>query len=188
MNIFFFSRTCQTSKMLFTILKNEGFIEYFKLFCVEDHLNEIPKQLKRVPTLLVSNIKKPLEVEEAFKWVETMKAIKYNQMIEKQKNENVTITNEPQKKLLGYVDTEMGKFSDNFAYVNIDLPVPHTFVGVGEDATNPIYTPPEEKNKISKFEQDKLISQMESVRKIEENDYSQKLRETQAQILLMQQK
>jgi len=134
------------------ILKNEDLLENFKLFCVEDHLNEIPRGITKVPTLIVSNISKPLEVEEAFRWVETIKTMRQQRFIElqKQREESEKKTKEEEnkkKRLLGYIDTEMGKFSDKFAYLNFDAPIPHTFKNIADEGKDIIFTPPQDKKK-----------------------------------------
>jgi len=188
MNIFFYSRKCQTSYALYTILKNEELIENFKLFCVEDHLNEIPRGITKVPTLIVNNISKPLEVEEAFRWVETIKTMRQQKFIELQKQqielEKRTKDEENKKKrLLGYIDTEMGKFSDKFAYLNFDAPIPHTFKNAFDEDKEIIFTPPADK-KVPAEEQKKTLSMVEKERKEEETKFADQLQNLQAYLLL----
>jgi hypothetical protein len=193
MNIFFYSRNCKTSNALYTILTNEELIEHFKLYCIEDHLDEISKLrlkgIKKVPTLIVSNISKPLEVEEAFRWVESIKAMKQNKFMELLKQqEEIEKQNkaeiEKKKRLLGYIDTEMGKFSDKFAYLNFDAPIPHTFKNAFDEGKDIIFTPPQENKKIPFEEQKKAMSIAEKKRSEEEEIFSKKLRDTQAYLLM----
>ena len=96
MNVLFYSSNCNTCKNLLLLLKNEELIHTFKLVCVDDKLDKIPVQIDRVPTMIITNISKPLVAQETFKWIEQIKFIKQeqnNNNIIKYNNNNINDNN-----------------------------------------------------------------------------------------------
>lgn len=72
-NILFYSNKCKTCEILFNLLKNNNMIYNFKLICVDNILDKIPKEITRVPTILLYDAKKPLVCNEIFEWLNTLK-------------------------------------------------------------------------------------------------------------------
>jgi hypothetical protein len=168
MNILFYSKNCSTSLNLLQLMKNENLIQHFKLICVETHMNNIPKDIKRVPTLIVKDIPKPLECADAFKWIENIKYIRH---------QNINKTNQIKQHIInkksphGYADLEMGGFSDEFAYLLTESAQPQSFVGCQEK--NIIFTAPEQ-GKLSNNEQNNKIKDIQNIRKTQD-DHIEKL-------------
>lgn len=182
-NILFYSRECSTSNNLLRLLQNENLLSYFKLFCVDDRLNEIPVAITVVPTLVVSTVSKPLVAQEAFEWVQQIKFLRQKNMENTQnkiKQDNLPTFMNQDKKLLGYVDQEMGGISDNFAYTKIDKALPHSYFSLGEEDKNAIFTAPETK-KIKKGEQDSLIKNLETDRNTQDGTYKNQMKYQQLQ-------
>ena len=190
-NIIFYSKICNVCAQLLKILHNENMLGIFKLICVDDKIDTLPKSIKVVPTMIVSSINKPLEGKEIFEWINSRKFVK------SQKNKNIEnddilgrsslcgsaegastvqiteklllqdpkiIHSKPNNNTLGYTSQEMSGFSDNFAYTKIDIPQPHTFLNLEDENKYIIFTAPEQ-NKLSKNEQDERIRQIENIRK-----------------------
>jgi|AntRauTorckE6833_2_1112554.scaffolds.fasta_scaffold25811_2 hypothetical protein len=180
-NILFYSRECTTSNNLLRLLQNENLLSYFKLFCVDDRLNEIPIAITVVPTMIVSTVSKPLVAQEAFEWVQQIKFLRQKNMENTQvQQNNLSKFMNQDKKLLGYVDQEMGGISDSFAYTKIDKALPHSYFGLGEEDQNVIFTAPETK-KIKKGEQDSLIKKLENDRTTQDGTYKNQMKYQQLQ-------
>jgi hypothetical protein len=165
-NLLFYSVQCKTSSNLITLLDHEKLLPKFKMICVDNN-RQVPQYIRKVPTLIVNGIPKPLEAEDAFKWVETMKSFRHmqqqalsqqNQQILKQNMLRMTQT----KKGPSDFDQKgmSGGLSDNFADVEKDECLPHTYVPVGSTGQL-IFTAPEEKKP-----QDKSIEQIRRVAEV----------------------
>lgn len=84
-NIIFYSRRCRMCQDLLVLLKNTNFLHYFSLLCIDDNIY-IPPEIKKVPTMIVYNINRPLVANEIFKWIHTTIKIQqqtpnYNQQL-----------------------------------------------------------------------------------------------------------
>jgi hypothetical protein len=163
-NVLLYSRQCPSCKNLLTILQNEKLLQYFKLECVDDTLDKYPRNLI-VPTMLVVNVNRPLMGQETFEWVNQMKFIKQQNIAEMNKKiiqQNTNIRKGP----IGYDSDIMGGISDKFAFTKIDEPLPHTYFGIGDEEKNAIFTPPVklEKEKMSKYDQEKTLKNIQSLR------------------------
>ena len=185
-NVLFYSVHCPLCRDLIVLLKNEQFIQYFKLYCVDDNLEKCPVRI--VPTALVNGIRKPLEGKETLKWVQQAKFIR-QQWINNMKQS--VIHHNMMKMMmqnlsgpLGYSDQEMGGFSDGFAYTDVDKAIAHVFFGYGQDNKNAIFTA-EEFNKIREGESDHLIKKLESMRK-EQDTGNEDMYEKQQLVALIQ--
>ncbi len=187
-NILFYSRKCGTCKNLITLLQNENFLAYFKMICVDDIGREqLPPQIKMVPTMIVTGVNKPLVAEAAFKWIEQAKFIRQQELADTNKRiiqQNlVNMAKNNKKGPLGFVEQEMTGISDTFAYKDIDKAQPHSYVGAGDENKNSIFTAPEQ-GKISKNEQLTKIKEMEKDRNEQEENYGQMMKQQQLQAVM----
>lgn len=162
-NIIFYSRTCNTCTKLLTILQNEGILSNFKLFCVDGRLNELPKQITIVPSMVIASTNKILVAGEIFEWLKNIKFLKGSSS-----NSNGTNGRGP----IGWVTNEMSGTSDQFAYTNVDKAQPKSFFGVGSEEQNAIYTAPDI-GKLNKKEQSDMIKNIESSRLEQDEIHSQ---------------
>lgn len=168
-NVFFYSEKCQLSRNIMQMLGNEGLVNYFYLFCVDNQLHNLPPGITRVPTMIVVGIDRPLVTTDIIGWINTMKFIK---------QQNIDKKNEEKNRLAGFSNTEMGSVSDKFALTNKDMCLPQNYFGIGDEERNTIFTAPEF-DKINKFNQKKLINQKERDRKEQDtkfNDYNKQQR------------
>lgn len=155
MNALFYGRNCQASLALIKLLTEDKLIGNIKLFCVEDWLKSgkpLPPHITQVPTLILSNLPKPLVAKAAIGYVyqrrqmlqqQSNELLETRQRLIQQNNIMKSITQHP----LPYIPTEMSGFSDNFAYTNeqIKFSPPRTFFGYGDEEKHAIYTAPEGK-------------------------------------------
>lgn len=174
-NIIFYSQQCNTSIALLTLLKNEGLLQYFNLYCVDGRTSTLPKHIQYVPTMIVANINKPLVARDAFEWVSNMKYIRQQNIIEQnkkliQKNNNNNINTGPR----GFVSIEMNEFSDKFAFADnkIDISLPQSFVDVNDLDKNSIFTVPESKDKISSKELKDNIKKIANSRDKQDEEFN----------------
>jgi hypothetical protein len=171
-NILFYSTKCNTCKHIFTLLqneniKNENLLSYFKLICIDDPNNKIPNIVTEVPTMIVTTINKPMIAKEIFEWIQSVKFMK-------QSNANNTVTPNKKEKIgpLGFVSQEMSGFSDSFAYKDIDMAQPHTFVSINNnDEKNAIFTAPEH-GKINSDIQNEKIKNLKQSRDEQDKNYN----------------
>ena len=86
------------------------------------------------------------------------------------------------KGLTGWMESEMGNLSDNFAYTKIDRAMPQSFFRVNSENNNSIFTPPN-MEKINKNNQKKLINDMEKQRSIQDTYYKNDNKQQQLQFI-----
>lgn len=161
MNIIFYSQQCSTCRDLLILLRNENLLNYFTLFCVDNRLDKIPKQITRVPTMIVSNINKPLIAQETFEWVNQIKFLKNNS------NANNVDQNKLSGGPKGFSENEMIGLSDKFSFTDKDKPLQQSYFGVGDEAKHAIYTAPSD-DPITKDEQMLLIHNLEISREYDD--------------------
>jgi hypothetical protein len=182
-NILFYSNQCASCRNLMLLMRNAGFLEAFKLICVDGILDRLPSQITIVPTMIVVGINKPLVAQEAFKWVEQMKFLKYQQLEQAQnKNKNNIIPPKQEQKapkLDGFIQTEMAGISDQFAYIENDDPLPHSYFGLGEENKHIIFTAPVEQTKLSAEEQSRNIKSLEAKRQHQDSEYAKYMEQQQ---------
>jgi hypothetical protein len=167
MNIFFYSRSCVTCANLMNIMKNINILQNFNLYCVDDHLNNLPPHITTIPTLIVGELKQQFVAGDAFKWVESVKFMNQKHAMEMNKK-NIMANMIKQQQLMGphgYANSEMGGFSDSFAFTDVDHAQAHSFFGYKSENDNTIFTAPEETEKISQSEQKKRMANVEINRK-----------------------
>ena len=109
---------------------------------------------------------------------------KNKQNINNQNESNKEIQKEPQVKqvnqLFGFLDNEMSGFSDSYAYLMVDNPLPKSFLPPDKDLQ--IYTAPEG-DKIDKKKQDVIYKNLELQRNNDKTEFIQKINETTSNIL-----
>lgn len=172
-NILFYSLKCEACINLLTLMRNENLLCYFKLISVDNQYEKMLSMgIKSVPTMIVSTINKPLVCQETFKWVEQIKYIKQNQVMDINKKiiQQNMMNNVTKKGPIGYDDEIMGGLSDKFAFTKVDEPLPHAYFGLGDEDKNAIFTAPEQ-DKLSKDYQNKMIGELKSKRDIQDSDY-----------------
>lgn len=184
MNILFYSQKCEYCRNLLMLLKNENLLCYFKLVCVDDKLDKLPPDMK-VPTLIVNNVSKPLVAQEAFEWVQQIKFIRQQQVMDINKKiiqQNMMAAN-TKKGPNGFDSDTMSGISDKFALTKIDQALPLSYFGVGEEDKNIIFTAPEQ-TKIGKTDQSKLIKDLESRRQNQDTEHSAFIKQTQLEAVM----
>lgn len=188
-NTLFFSYNCETCKKLIMLLRNENLLGFFKMVCVDDKLDKLPKNMV-VPTMVVVNLNKPLVAHETFQWVEQMKFIRQQQIMDINKKivqQYNTNTPSQQKSPLGYSDEIMSGFSDSFAFTKTDDPLPHAYVNIQEEDKNVIFTAPQEKKHAGnnyKTEYQKKIKELEDRRKNQDSDYQNYMKQKQLELVM----
>jgi len=174
MNIFFYSRTCIDCANLMQLMKNSNILQNFNLYCVDDHIDELPPHITTVPTLIVGELKQQFVTSDAFKWVESVRFMNQRNMMEM--NKKIIMANMIKQQQMmgphGYTQLEMNGFSDNFAFKDVDHAQAHSFFTYGTENDNTIFTAPAEQNKnngkyigMSQQEQKIKLSEIESMRK-----------------------
>lgn len=183
-NILFYSQYCETCKNLIILLKNENLLGYFKLICVDDKLDKLPPQITAVPTMIVTTINKPLVCEETFKWIEQIKFLRQQQVMDINKkiiqNNIINNMNNVKKGPIGYDDEIMSGLSDKFAFTKEDAPpLPHAYFGVGDEERNAIFTAPEKNRELSRDLHSKLITDLKKSRSQQDNEYADYVKQQQ---------
>lgn len=185
-NILFYSMRCETCSKLFTILQNENLLSYFKLVCVDQDIEKYSRMIVVVPTMIIKGINKQLGPQECFEWVQQIKFIKQKQIMDVNKKiiqQNVTNNPNMKKGPLGYVDTEMGGISDQFAYTKTDNPIAHAYFGIGDEDKNVIFTAPDD-GTITKDTQHKLTKAVEQKRAIQDREYAEFMKQEQMKAVI----
>lgn len=184
-NTLFFSHNCETCKKLIMLLRNENLLSFFKMICVDDKLGKLPKDIVRVPTMIIVGINKPLTAHETFQWVEQMKFIRQQQVMDINKKiiQQYNTSNQ-QKGPLGYSEEIMSGYSDNFAFTKSDNSLPHSYVNINDEDKNAIFTAPQEKHRVSKLEQQKITKEIEERRNMQDTEYQTLMKQKQLEFVM----
>jgi hypothetical protein len=186
-NTLFYSRTCEHSVKLFKLLQSEGLLEHFKLYCVDDRLDKIPPHIKMVPTMIVSNMNKPLEGQAAFEWIQQMKFLKQSHTTNSNQQNiiNKNMLNIPKNNgPIAFVEQEMTGISDGFAYTKTDKPLTHSFFNYKSEDKSTIFTAPEQ-GKLGISEQSKRIKDIEEKRNVQDQEYTKSMKDQQIQAVFI---
>jgi hypothetical protein len=183
-HIIFFSELCDSCTNLRLLMKNENILHYFEPQCIdrkEDYYKSIG--ITHVPTLIVPGIQKPLITVDAFKWLQNVKCMRYQNTMN---NSNKMLQYNMMKNMQmdgpnAYVSTEMSGLSDKFAYTDTDMAQVKSFSYGNED---PIYTGPAEDDKISAAEYTKLIQDNDITRKQSEKEFEKIMKKGQLQAII----
>jgi hypothetical protein len=191
-NIIFYSQMCSDSNSLLKILQNENLLSYFKLYCVDGKLKDIPAGITAVPTMIVTSIKKPLVGIECFKWISQIKFLQQQQQNSREKQiiqqnilkfENTNSNNGPS----GFVQAEMSGLSDKYAYTKRDDAQPKSYSDANSNNGTAIFTAPEH-GKINKGDQLKLVNDITKTRDNQDNHYSGIMKKQQIHAVLNNEK
>jgi hypothetical protein len=184
MNILFYSQKCEYCRKLLILLQGENLLRNFKLVCVDDKLDKMPPDMK-VPTLIVNNINKPLIAQEAFEWVQQIKFIRQQHVMDINKKiiqQNI-INSNAKKGPDGFDSDIMTGISDKFALTKSDDALPQAYFGVGQEDKNIIFTAPENE-KLNKIEQSKLINNLESRRQNQDTENLTQMKQKQIEAVM----
>ena len=184
MNIFYYSKFSKMCTDLLKLMDNYGALNRFYLKCIDDmDPDKIPPALERVPTLIIAQMDKPLVAGDAVAWFNNMRPIFLQQNSENQNKvimQQIIQNNMQSRGPKGYSEGEHSGFSDQYAYINIDEPLPKEFSAyVNGPDTNIIYTPPKEQNKLSKEEQERYMKESQNERLAQEEQFKSIMRKKQ---------
>lgn len=115
MRIIFYSNYCQLCSKLIEYIKKNNYEEYFKIICI-DNIEDIPKNINVVPTVLDTELDTPLEGNEAKEYVLNLKFFNHP-------TNNVEYTKNGVPKPLIEEDKKANaaKSGSGFIYVNQDV-------------------------------------------------------------------
>lgn len=187
-NLLFYSQKCKDSANLVLLMKNEDLLKYFEMICIDGRENMIPPTITHVPTLIVEGIPKPLIANAAFQWLQNMKYIRYQNMMDANKK---TIHYNMMKNIemggpKGFTNEFTG-FSDEFAYTDIDNSQPKSHYNYKDEVNNAILTLPEN-DKITKNEQQNIIGKEVAQRKEQEKQFMDYMKSNQLKDVIKSQK
>lgn len=185
LNIIFYSTQCQFCHDLIRSMKNEGILQYFRMICVDNNIQNIPANITQVPAIITTDTNRVYLANEAFKWLQGVKYMRQQKI------------NESNKKLIEYniqknaqsggphsfISTEMNGISDNFAYTDIDMAQPKNFQEYGKDDRDIILTPPID-TKINTSQQSKKLKEAELSREQQNKVFSENMKQGQLQAVL----
>ena len=156
-NILFYSNKCNYCTQIIHLINKIDDINSYKLICIDDNINKFP-YIQRVPTLLISEYKKPIVGINAFNWINSR-----NQFNKKTNNINLNPNKNLNPKfntLLNSNDNENKKFvnKDHYSFIddNNDSKIENFF-------DNKIYTIPEA-DKINQNNQKKKLNKLMNLR------------------------
>lgn len=111
MQILFYSNYCNYCQKLIDLINNKKIINKFKLICIDNNF-DIPKYIKKVPTLIVDTIDRPLEGKYVFEWIlnKDYFNLKTNNITHKNVNKIPEIQN---SKIKGQIIDDKYAFLDN---------------------------------------------------------------------------
>lgn len=182
----FYSEKCDFCLNLRNVMNNQGILGMFRVQSVDGMRGEEIARLglTAVPTIVIvatNGAKGIYEKEDAFKYIEGLIANKRkNAMMQSEKEHRLIQANNIKRNakdgLYEYQKHESEGFSDLYAYwskdleKDLDVSQPKSFLPHGKDAEYAILTIPESKadvlkNKLTKDDQDKMMTKMDFFRK-----------------------
>lgn len=156
-NILFYSNKCKFCTQIIHLINEIDDINSFKLICIDDNLSKFP-YIQRVPTLLISEYKKPIVGINAFNWINSR-----NQFNKKTNNINLNPNNNLNPKFNTLLNNNE---NENKKYINKDH---YSFIEDKDEAKienffdNKIYTIPET-DKINQNNQKKKLNKLMNLR------------------------
>ena len=153
-NLLFYSRNNNCIELL-RMMKQYQLDKEFKIINVDNNKNEVIKKIKVIPTMIIPSINKVIVGEDVNDFVISIikSRIKepintqltdeqHNKLIDKPildkstlniTNEEIKETNNYENKnntttpILGYIEDEMGRLSDKYSYLNINISPMHNY-------------------------------------------------------------
>jgi len=152
-----------------------GVINRFMLICVDD-IENIPKGITTVPTLIIVGIPKLLVGPEAMQWLLNHRQIIIQQNATLQGKIHLHNMVKNDDGLKGF-SSELNGMSDDFAYTDVDCPQPKSFCGPS-DQGDIIMTPPVD-TKLNQSNQKKLINNLKNIRDQQETQTKENMKHDQ---------
>ncbi|VVU95220.1 hypothetical protein CPAV1605_945 [seawater metagenome] len=167
-NILFFSNQCNYCSAFIALLKKENISDIFNFINVDEN-PELPDYIKKVPTIMVDNVTKPLVGKAAFNWVQMQTDIN-NQTNNIKSRTADTFQATTNKGPGGFTEKEMTGISDSFSFVaadqDKDMKKSYNFV---EEKEEEIFIAPEEI--LTHKNQTKHLDNMMEQRKIQDREF-----------------
>ncbi len=179
-NIFFYSRNTKMCLDMMRMMESCNILDRFKLICIDDlTIDQIPKGLEHVPTIIVAGINNLIVGRDAIKWFNDNRPILMKQkadLLGKQIAQS-TCLNDVANGTKGY-SCELSGTTDNYAYLETDIAQPKTYgMSTGENA-EPIYTPQIDDDKLRMMEQNRLVDkekyEKEKQKELKKNEMKKK--------------
>jgi hypothetical protein len=158
-------------------------MEIFKCICVDkmpiDNLSKMG--IKNVPTIIIKNqngASSLYECRNAFMWLENI--LKYRRNSSIKKNFDIPVASI----IDGYKTEELNGISDQYAYLQTDIPHPKSFLPYGKDEQYRIITIPSNANdKLDGKDQSDMINKLESLREKQTDDIRNIMEKNQLDII-----
>lgn len=176
-NILFYSNNCEGSKVLMSLMKNEGLLNFFHLVCTDNNPS-VPPQIKLTPTLVIKNLPMPYIASGCFNWLAKIKQWKINTQLQRMSNlqqqylqKSSDNLNGDSSNLLGFSQTEMEGMSDIFAYIEEEHAIPHSYFNCNQLGKEQIFAPPREASKLNATKQSELHNKLNQERRKQDEEF-----------------
>jgi hypothetical protein len=84
MNLFFYSTKCKTCGVFMQISQKNNILKFFKLICIDGQERSFQdKGLKKVPTIVIKSMGKPIEGNDCLAWLESTLKLRSGQINDK---------------------------------------------------------------------------------------------------------
>lgn len=176
-NMLFYSKKCNFCIYLINLLASENLINYFKLICIDENLGLLPKEITHVPTMILANRPKPLVCRETLEWVKQMKFFRSQGTTNQHSNLETDHVNA--RTPIPFDEDIMTGLSDKFALTKRDDALPQSYFGIGDENKHAIFTAPQEKDKINRYDQKRLMDHIELDRKEQDEVHNNLMKENQ---------
>ncbi len=212
--ILFYSRNCKHSNDLVKVMQNKKLLHMFTNKCVDDMTEaEIVRSgLNEVPALLIisnqggSQKRDIYEGKAAFDWVYRLadhrNEIMSQQIAMAQRNKRIiemaANKDKLKNRLYEYSQNESEGTSDGYSFWNdditkeLDIAQPKTFLPYKQDAQYSILTVPEDPrekhNKLTKKDQEKMLTDLETSRRIQDDQLKNIYEQQQFQTIVQSNK
>ena len=155
--VLFYSNRCNHCKSFITRLKQNNMEIDFDFFCIDNNYQNIPPQIKSVPTILFKENNNLMIGKSVFNWLD-------------EQSKPVTNNQTPQEGPLAWHGAEMGcSYSDNYSFLDSDTSaegtggasIAHNFAFLSDGNTQ--FNSPEKQQNISSQQnvKDQLTQNME---------------------------
>lgn len=180
---------------LWQVISNEGIDKMFNLINLDKFSSQQLSKLSiaQIPTIVISNQNQQNDVYEGpqrcSQWLNNFTANR-RQQIRLQVEQKMKLVQREQALAranngpIEYIEDEMDGVTDTYAYTNTDLCQPKQFINIGQEENYNIMTPQVKENIIDNKSMNKQLSQLESNRNNDTNQFMKIMEQNQIQAVI----
>jgi len=180
-NFLYYSKKNQQSIILLDQMEKLNLLQNFKLICVDNNLDKLPKLIKEIPTIVIPHQNRIFNTKESFDWIRGIFQMRQQPILQQRakimeniKKQAEIIPNNP----MPFITEEFSGFSDKFAYnINENISQPKSFFNYGSENENKIFTAIVDNEKMTEQLAHSRERNLEGIRRKQDNEIERIIQE-----------